>query len=166
MPKRYQRVALVTLCLAVAACVAAPASADFTVFFPLRASMVVPPSSSGGTGVGRFTWNAAFDSVSYHVEYSGLGSPCTSLDLHSAAPFKSGPVVLHLAESGGTSNSFDNTVAWPATLKGLPHLGCGTQMYLELDTIAYPAGELRGNGFGICDPVKPATWGQVRRLYR
>jgi hypothetical protein len=131
-------------------------------YVPLDAWRVIPPTPSGGQGWSYVNVNAAHDSVSYVAVFFNLSSPRTAITIHPGRAWEVGPAVLTLAGSGGLADTLSGTVYLPPGLEPLFH----GSLYMEVDTQAYPAGELRGPFYvdGI-DPARAASWGTLRREY-
>jgi hypothetical protein len=138
------------------------ASDPLRYYVPLDAWRVIPPTPSGGVGWSYVDVNAAHDSVRYVVVVINLTSPRTAITIHPGRAWEVGPAVLTLAGSGGLADTLSGTVYWPPGLEPLLH----GSLYMEVDTQAYPAGELRGEFYPYVDPAKAATWGTLRREYR
>ena len=100
-----------------------------------------------------------------NLRYSGLGSASTSIDVHVGNPYETGPATVHISDGGSTSEVLDGSVPWPASMRDYVQ-DCVLPIYLEVDTVNFPSGELRGPF--VCEPVPvaPTTWGRLRTIYR
>jgi len=105
----------------------------------MNGGQVVPPSISNAFGVGYLTFDPVTKRVCYSISYSGLQG--TETEAH-----------LHGGETGTT-----NAVLYDLTPLGSPKMGCigpitkteqklllKGQMYINIHTDVFVAGELRG----------------------
>jgi len=105
----------------------------------LNGGQVVPPSISNAFGVGYLTFDTVTKRVCYSISYSGMQG--TETEAH-----------LHGGETGTT-----NAVLYDLTPLGSPKMGCigpitkteqklllKGQMYINIHTDIFVAGELRG----------------------
>lgn len=104
---------------------------------------VVPPTASTGNASGSFEVHAD-RTVSYQVDFQGLGSAVTSATLHRGKPGDTGVGVqpLQLTTPAGTSGTFAGTLT-ALNDKDTARFRAG-HMYVEIASTGLPAGEIRG----------------------
>lgn len=123
----------------------------------------VPPVTSSGTGTFRAT--PGTNSLAYTLTASGTATGITMAHIHSGAPGVNGPIVADLIvpNTAGTASINRSGTITQADLKGpmagdmagfMAALRAGT-LYVNVHTIANPAGELRANF--PAPPAPPAT---------
>jgi CHRD domain/PEP-CTERM motif len=138
-----------------------------------------PPNMSPGTGSGLITYDNVAHTLRVQVTFSGLLSPTTASHMHATtpAPFSGMAGVATTVPSfvgfplGVTSGTFDNTLdltmasSWnPAFVTasgGIPQAEAAlsaamlsSRAYLNIHTMQFPGGEIRG--FTVLVP-EPAT---------
>ncbi len=129
----------------------------------LSGAQEVPPVNSPGTGNFRATAGAA--SLAYTLTAGGTTSPITMAHIHQGGPGVNGPIVadLMVPVPTGVASVNSSGVITEASLKGplagnmagfMAALRAG-QLYVNVHTIQYPAGELRANF--PAPPGPPAT---------
>jgi hypothetical protein len=116
---------------------------DFAVL--LEGDQEVPTTKSGASGSARVSLNAAQTEATISAAFVNLSGPATGAHLHKAAKGANGPVVKDLQIQGnrlsGTWRRTDATQ--PLTAALLQDLLQGN-LYLNVHSKAYPAGEIRG----------------------
>ena len=102
-----------------------------------------PPNASTGTASGTFLVNAD-GSVTYEVNFAGMGSNVFAAHVHEGKPGVSGGIVspLTLTTPAGTSGTFSGTTP-PLDAGSLARLRAG-HTYLNVHTSGFPGGEVRG----------------------
>jgi hypothetical protein len=118
-----------------------PSSDYAAVSATLLPSSVVPPVTTqpGASGSGTFTLNDAMNQVNYTATVSGLSGAVTGAAIKAGISVLNGPTVHSVSFTGTTA-----TGSWqiPDSLKDDLIAG---NLYLEVQTAANPAGELRGH---------------------
>lgn len=177
---RIQRTALAFLFTAAAA--AAPASAAILVFdATLTGSQERPtPVNTPGIGTGLVTFNTTTHMMRVEVSFSGLLANTTVAHIHNGAKGVSGPVWTTTptfpgfpagVTSGAYDQTFDMTLASsynPSFLNNAINLGSTASaeatflaalragnMYLNVHSTMFPAGEIRGQ---LAEVPEPGTW--------
>lgn len=156
----------------------AGASLLFATVAPLRADFISTATltaaadnavNSTGSGSATVDWNAATDTFSYVLTWTGLTGSATMAHIHIGAPGVNGPVVIPFfttvmpaADSlSGTLTAADfsadptdgvNTIADVATA-----IEDG-DAYVNIHTAEYPGGEIRGQ-LAVSNVPEPATTG-------
>jgi hypothetical protein len=137
--------------------VAAPATAA------IRYDVVIDGPTAGtsstATGQGVLILNDELTAVSFEITYSGLEGPETGAHFHYGGPGAIGPKVLTLPS--GTPK----IGVWAITPENVALLLAG-EIYVNIHSEFYVAGEIRGNVTQGQVAVDAATWGAVKSLYR
>jgi hypothetical protein len=109
----------------------------------LTGAQCVPPVATNGMAEADLTYDPATREVTWNIPYSGLSSAITLAHLHGpAAPGKSGPVVVWLAERGSPPG---NPIRGQATLTAEQAVQFAAgDWYVNVHTQSYPGCELRG----------------------
>jgi len=111
----------------------------------LEGRQEVPSVTTNAAGYGSFTLNASGTELSYEVGYTGLSSAFRAAHFHNAGRGKNGPVVRDLAFTGtrasGVWKSSDST---QALLPDLVVELLASQLYVNVHSANFPAGEIRG----------------------
>jgi hypothetical protein len=112
----------------------------FTVY--LSSAQQVPTNASTGQGRGCISINAATQTMSYRIDFTGLSSAQTLAHIHNPAPVgtNTGDIVS-LGTVGGTSGVISGTAAVTPTI--ISHILSG-QAYVDIHTVNFPDGEIRG----------------------
>ena len=121
----------------------------------------VPVNGSVGTGLGRLRLDTLASTLQVDLTYSGLGSNATNAHIHCcAAPGANGPVIIPFIPAGftigATSGSFSSSFALTATQ--VTNIQSG-QSYINVHTVNFPGGEIRGNITSATIVPEPATVG-------
>jgi hypothetical protein len=111
-----------------------------------------PPVSSTGTGRAWFVERT--DAIDFYLEYDGLTSNVTMAHIHRGAAGANGGIMVTLnwvgRQSGFAVGTIDMTVSdvseetavvTPAELRTMMNNG---EVYVNVHTTTYPAGEIRG----------------------
>lgn len=116
---------------------------DFAVL--LEGDQEVPTTKSGASGSARVSLNAAQTEATISAAFINLSGPATGAHLHKAAKGANGAVVKDLQIQGNRlSGTWRRTDAsQPLTAALLQDLLQGN-LYLNVHSKAYPAGEIRG----------------------
>ena len=155
------------------ACIAA---AVLGMSFPAHATIItynaaltglqeVPPTTSPGTGSAIVTFDTVSDTLTVSETFRGLTAPTTAGSLQVGPSGRSGPVVLPFLSFplGVTSGLFNGTFT-AANLIPQPMYGINTfgdlvtavehgNTYLNIDTVLFPNGEIRGQVVPVPEPV-------------
>lgn len=106
----------------------------------LTPGAVNPPSNGKGSGTVHMGFDTDTGDLDYTIEFNGLSGPATGGGFHGpAAKTANGPVVIPV--SMAAASPIQGSVK--LTQQQSSALNAG-QLYLEIDTAANPAGELRG----------------------
>jgi hypothetical protein len=122
-----------------------------------------PPNGSPGTGNALITIDTTADTVSFNVPFANLASPGTDSHIHFGAPGQAGPVLMPLESlNGSTSGMLKGTVNASSlvpdpvdhvmTLKDLVSAGQAGNLYVNLHSQLFPAGEIRGQLAAVPEP--------------
>jgi CHRD domain-containing protein len=146
----------------------------------------LPDPCPGGTPISAGTGTAtlvltetgveADNQLSFHVVFSGLGSATTNAHIHGPAAIGvSAGVVRGFAVNGpggagGTHISpidgvWRFTDAQPLTNARVTQLKSGL-FYVNIHTVNYPSGEIRGQILMDVTPTATSTWGRLKTIYR
>ena len=134
----------------------------------LRGHLVVPAVSTPAFGYGTLDWNDANDSLTYSIQLRGFTSNRLAVAFHAGQPFVNGPLLFSLVgPSGSADTTLTGRVYWAPELRSYINEN-GFYIYLEVDTMNYPAGEVRSamGRPGWFDAVKASAWGRIRSLYK
>lgn len=160
--------------LASAALLATPLAANALVYqfnANLNGASEVPPNAATGTGVATLFYDdmgtllTADDSYSFSLSAFGLSGVATGFHIHAAAPVGvNAPVVVNLMNPltfvslnvGGTLLVGGAGVA-PPNATFLSDL-LGSNAYVNLHTVAYPGGEIRGQLLQVAVVPEPSTY--------
>jgi len=141
--------ALVVLVVAAPASLAAPQPAQLESFVTLlHGDAVVPPVASRGAGVVSFLHVAGQPEISTSLGALVVGS-ITGAHLHLGEVGENGPVVADVAVGQGRLTAAD--LRGPlagADLDALLELMRSGGVYVDVHTLRFPDGELRGQVFG------------------
>lgn len=135
----------------------------------LEGTQEVPPNASTATGEAVFTFNDDLTELSYELSVFGLFN-ITMAHIHLAPAGVNGPVVLWLYPDGppaqqipGETNGLfaSRTVTWEDLVGSLlnePLSALYAEMlagntYVNIHTVAYPAGEIRGQISLVPEPA-------------
>jgi hypothetical protein len=140
------------LALGAVAALGSRAGADYVVTGTLDGTQEVPPTISPATGTfsGVLTVNGPVATLMFTVSYSGLiGGDVVGASFHDAPLGSAGPDVrdydpgLFTSPDGSFSGSWTSSDAQPLTPALVSELLSGN-IYFEIDTQEFPAGEIRG----------------------
>lgn len=119
----------------------------------LNGSNSVPPATSNGqgsawvvltptnSGVGGGTPQPAAPFATFRVTYAGLDSTFTAAHFHNGAAGTNGPVVYPItSDFNGNTGQGD----WPGIPDSLVDAMMSGDIYINIHSKAYPAGEIRG----------------------
>ena len=152
---------LVSLILGFAA---QPAWADIvTLTAYLNGSNEVPPVVTGASGIATITIDTEggdINAIPLHLEFTGLSSAQTAVHIHQAPAGSNGAAVITLP----LGTPVDTTIALDLALYASL---AGGNLYVNVHTANFPAGEIRGN-FQVTSTVANdnPTWGSMKALFR
>lgn len=106
----------------------------------LNAGQVATPSSSSGSGIIIVKYNTTTKVLQHFGNYRGLSAPVSSAHIHTGGINVDGPIVMTLANSGGTDGTLMGSQVLTAAQE--TDLLAGN-MYTDVHTSAFPAGEIR-----------------------
>jgi hypothetical protein len=146
-------------CLLVAA---SPRGNADTIFVgTLNGAQEVPPNfitPATGTFTGDLTVNGSMAVLTFTINYSDLiGGLVVGANFHNAPPGVNGPDVrdydpgLFSSPDGTFSGSWTSSDAQPLTLALVAQLLAGN-IYFEIETQEFPAGEIRGQLTAVPEP--------------
>ena len=104
----------------------------------LKGSSEVPPNPSVGGGTAVLTYDASTKKLTWNVNYAGLTGPATGVHFDNPATATAKAAVTG-PSSGAPSSPGEATL----TDAQAANLAAG-RMYLDIYTVAYPNGEVRG----------------------
>jgi len=122
----------------------------------------VPANASPGTGLAILVYDDVANTLTINVQYSGLVGTVSAAHIHGpAAPgFNAG--VVH----GFTFPASPVNDVWSGlTPAQVGYLNNG-QLYVNIHSSAFPAGEIRGNISSSPTPARSTSWGRIKSLYR
>ncbi len=105
------------------------------------AAEVFPATSSAATGTGQLTINLITGAMSGTVTNTGINA--TSVQIQQGFAGTTGPVVVNLTQSGSDPNGWDVPAGTTLTADQVTALLAG-QMYVNVNSAAFPTGEIRG----------------------
>jgi hypothetical protein len=108
----------------------------------LDAEQEVADVNSDATGLSTFNLSKSGMEVNYQVVVQGLTGPITMAHLHNAPAGVDGPVVVDLGD-GINGNVISGTFD-PAAFEGLLDEMMAGNIYINVHTDQFPAGEIRG----------------------
>jgi len=152
-----------------AALVLAPALASLTFAdagyrVSLDGSQEVPANASEGLGFGTLIVDNAQTHVTYNLSYSGLTSDRTAQHIHGPAPVGvNAGVLVGLDGTGVMIGTISGVATINATIAG--YIAAG-QAYVNIHTLYFPGGEIRGQIMPDATPTRPTSWGRIKKLYR
>lgn len=152
---------LAALGLLAAALLALPAFADYVFDADMTGEQVVVPSGSTAYGHATLIMNDAMTQVAYTVNFAGLDAGLTSTGFFIGVPGTVGPEVMTLA---GDSPMAGIWMIEPVAAASL----LDEAMYVNVfsDGTRFPDGEIRGNFTLTIVAEEPASWDNVKALYR
>lgn len=105
----------------------------------LTSAAEVPANASGGTGMGEFVFDSSTNQLTFTVVYQGLSGPATAAQIHGPAkPQDNAPPAIGFpVPSSPISGTVRLTDVEAATL-------IAEQFYVNILTLAFPQGEVRG----------------------
>ena len=125
---------------------AIPARAGTTYVVPLTGSQEVPPNTSAGTGTAVVVLDTTTDQITVDLSFSNLLGLALAAGLYGpAGPGTDGPLVVpfDLGAALGQSSGMIAEQTFMLTAAQAADLESGMD-YINLNTTAYPAGEIRG----------------------
>ena len=163
------RIAIVAVAvLAIGVLAAVPTAAQQFFQAPMDALQQVPAVVSSGSGLGCLTLNPN-GTLSFEISYSGLGTAEIASHLHGPAP----PGIVAGVQIGlpAFSPKCGTTIALSGGQQADLIAGL---WYIQIHTLGFPTGEIRGQVLPTATPciacpvvpVEESTWGLIKELYR
>ena len=137
------------------------ATAETRFVATIDGASTVPPSGSPATGTAVFILDDVGINIDYTIEFSGLLSMEVASHIHNAPPGQNGPTVFTSLAPGSSKTGTWQFVA-PSQVAEL----FAGNLYVNIHTTGFTAGEIRGNLHLTITPVEPSTWGQIKALYQ
>ncbi len=130
---------------------AVPARADTLLPFTavLNGPQETPPNSSPSQGVASVTYNVTSGLLCYSLSYSALSSQELVAHFHApGAPGVAAPIVFPITPSPSPVGSPKTGCVGPLSKSDVKNLRKGL-FYLNVHTVNFPAGEIRGQVFPV-----------------
>jgi hypothetical protein len=141
--------------------VATSAPAEMTFVATLNGLNNVPPRPEiTATGSATLVLNDEQTELSYRIEYNGITSPETASHIHRGGPRENGGIAYELPFGSLKIGVWTNIP--PEDLTRL----LDGKLYINIHTVNYFQGEIRGNIVEESVATEPATWGAIKALYR
>ncbi len=113
------------------------------------------PTASTATGIGSFTFDTVAQDITYVIGYSALSSSAGAAHIHFGPVGVSGPIILPFSPSPtGTSgtlsgilttaNLINQATSGIVTFTDIYNAAVADDLYANLHTTNFPAGEIRG----------------------
>ncbi len=112
-----------------------------TIDVAVSAAEVFPRTDSTATGAGQLTFNLVTGAVTGGVTLTGITA--TFAHIHQAIAGTNGPVIVDFVQSGTDPNRWDAVAGGTLTAEQVTALLAG-QMYVNVHSVAFPSGEIRG----------------------
>ena len=165
MRVRYS-IALAAATLLVLAPISAP-RADTGFSVSLNGLNEVPVNASPGTGSGTLVINNAQTQVTYSITYQNLTSNRTAQHIHAPAPVGiNAGVVVPLLATGTTSGTVSGTTLLGVNALNIVRWMVNDSAYVNIHTINFGGGEIRGQIHMDATPTRTTTWGRIKQLFR
>ncbi|HJU05686.1 MAG TPA: CHRD domain-containing protein [Nitrospiraceae bacterium] len=154
----HRKMAIAVFIMALLLAVQPFAYATTTFTSILTGSQETPPNASPATGFGTFVLNDPMTDLSFNVNYAGLiGGPIVGTHFHVAPIGVAGPIVRGLDITGATSPSGSFAGVWRSTdaqplTPSLVNSLLANNIYFNIHTAAFPAGEIRGQLNAVPEP--------------
>jgi len=157
---------VVALLALVSLAAASPVLADTGFTANLDAIQEVPTNGSTGTGTATLVLDAAQANLSYVVTFSGLTSNKTAAHIHGpAAPGFNAGVLHGLLNQTAAATSGSANGVWAIPAANVTQLFNG-QLYVNVHTVNFGGGEIRGQILGSPTAANSTTWGRLKKLYK
>jgi hypothetical protein len=143
-------------------------SATITFNSSLTGANETPPETTAGTGTGTFVFDTVALNITYSLSYSGLSTPATMAHIHFGAAGVAGPVILPFTPSPtGTSGVISGVLTTAdlinqassgiVSFTDIYNAALAGNLYSNVHTITFPAGEIRGQLAQASAVPEPAT---------
>ncbi len=109
----------------------------------MTSAQQVPANNSSALGLGGLTLNGTRDTLCVNIGWTGLSSAITGLHIHEGMPGTNGPVLVDLVpyiSNGHVMTTITGSMLTPELVA--KHLR--GELYLNLHTMNFPNGEIRG----------------------
>ena len=121
----------------------------------LGANEAPTPVNSTGNGIGTFTFDTVAQNIAFNIGYSGLSSTAQMAHIHFGAVGVAGPIILPFSPNPtGTSGTLTGTLTTAnlinqstsgiVTFTDIYNAAVSGNLYANLHTTLFPAGEIRG----------------------
>lgn len=112
-----------------------------TIGVTVSAAEVFPKTNSGATGTGQLTFNLVNGAVTGGVTLTGITA--TMAHIHNGIAGTNGPIIVNFVHSGTDPNRWDAEAGAALTADQVNALLAG-QLYVNVHSVAFPGGEIRG----------------------
>jgi hypothetical protein len=130
----------------------------------LRGSNETPPNTSTASGIGDFTFDTVAQDITFSLSYSGLTSNAAMAHIHFGAVNVAGPIILPFTPNPtGTSgtlsgvlttaNLINQATTGIVTFTDIFNAAVAGNLYANVHTVEFPAGEIRGQLTAVPEPV-------------
>src|SRR5262249_11529647 len=153
--------------------IVATASAQTTYSTVLSGASELPANGSAATGSATVVLNAAQTQISISCQFANLGTVYTASHIHGPANSTSnagvrwgfvgapaGWIFSNANHDGTLSNALFSVLAADVT-----NLNAGL-MYVNIHSLGFPGGEIRGQLGTAPVPTQSTTWSRVKALFR
>ena len=156
---------VVALFAIAALAVVRPVSADTGFAASINAAQEVPTNGSTGTGSATLVLDNAQANLSYTVTFTGLTSNKSAAHIHGpAAPGVNAGVLHGLLNQTAAATSGSAFGVWALSPTNVTQLFSGL-LYINIHSLNFPGGEIRGQIDGAPTATRATTWGRLKKLY-
>jgi hypothetical protein len=151
-----KRTILMAAAVAVSLLTTAAQATVFNFTASLNGANEVPPNGSPGTGAGSFTFDDTTNILTVAASFSGLTSNANNAHIHIGPAGVAGPVVFFTPFTPSTSGTVNGSGALNATQITALFTG---GLYLNIHSVNFPGGEIRGQLILVPTPASLALLG-------